>query len=127
MSTLTVIGVILYTIVGWTLIWNFIRLFVESKKLKENKQTPLVGKTSLTIVVAAIAEVLLILVMLKLFSIGFVPMNDLGVIFTFGATALLRTLVSYLATWGLWGFFVRRDKKKQLEKIQQEVKNGTSQ
>lgn len=122
MGSLTVIATIMYTIVAWSLVWNFIRLFTESKKLKANNQTPLTGKTSITIAVAAVAEALVVAFFIKLFSLGFIPPDKpLGVIFVFGSLSLVRNLASYLVTWGIWGFFVRSAKKKEIAKINNDL------
>lgn len=118
MATLTVIGAILYTIIGLTTITNFIRLFVESKKLKEQKKTPLVGRTILTIILACIAEIVVIFLLLQV--VGVLLGSIGGLILTFAILFYIRTIVAYLVTWGLWSFFVTRAKKKELEKIKQD-------
>jgi hypothetical protein len=125
LSTVTVIGAILYTIIGLTTITNFIRLFVESKKLKEQKKTPLIGRTTLTILLACIAEVVVIFLLLQV--VGVLLGSIGGLVLTFAILFYIRTIVAYLVTWGLWSFFVTRAKKKELEKINQDKKTEAGQ
>lgn len=127
MSVLTVIATILYVIVALTSIGNFIRLFVEGKQLKAQGKTPLIGRTSLTIILVAIAEVVAILVIMGVLARIGIPGSLISVIIVFVFTYYARQIIAYLVTWGLWSLLVRKDKKKAMEKIQQEMKNGTSQ
>lgn len=122
MSTLAVIATVLYTMVVLTLIGNFIRLFVDSRKLKAEGKTPLVGQTATIIVVAAVAEAIVLFLLLKVF----ISVSGLvGVIITFVILYYIRQITAYLSTWGAWSLFVRQAKKKEIEKIQQEVNKGT--
>lgn len=127
MSALTIIATILYTLVALTLIGNFIRLIVETKKLKENKQTPLVGKTIATVIVATIAEIVILVILLKVVAILNIVSGLVSTVIVFTLLFYIRQMAAYLATWGLWAVFVNKARKQELTKIQQDLKNGAGQ
>ena len=120
MTALFVIATILFTTVALTVIGNFIRLFVESKKLKGQGKTPLIGRTSLTIILAAIAEVIVLFLLLKVVAILGVS-NVFSVVLTFVVLYYGRQIAAYLATWSVWSLFVRSAKQKEINKIKQDV------
>lgn len=126
MATLTVIGTVLYTLVALTVIGNFIRLFVEIKKLKEKKQTPLVGKTIITIILAGIGEVIVLFLLLKLAAILGLS-GIIGTVIVFITLYYARVITAYLVTWGLWAIFVSQAKKKELAKINGDKANVAGQ
>lgn len=119
MTTTVVIATILYTIVALSFIGNFIRLFVEAKQLKEKKQTPLIGKTVVTITLATLVESIVLFLLIKLVAILGVG-GIIGIAITFAILYFTRTLTAYLVTWGLWAVFVQLAKKKELQKIKED-------
>lgn len=120
MSILTVIAAIIFTMIVLAVIGNFIQLFAKSKKLKAQNQTPLVGQSVVVILVVAVAEAIIVALLLKVAAILGVAVGVIGVILLFLFLFYIRLIVAYLTTWGVWSLFVKRSKKKELNKVKQD-------
>jgi hypothetical protein len=117
MSALAVLTVSLYTVVFISLATNLYQVLMESKKLKEDGKTPLVGKNLTTVGVAGLAEVLAVTLLVYITSLITADLEIIGVIVVFLSGYLFRNVAAYLAAWGIWTIFVTIDKKKMKEKI----------
>lgn len=120
MEDLTIIALLLYTIVTIGFIMNLVQMYTESRKLKAEGKTPLMKRNMLTIGVATAAELLMVFGAIWLASyIGFTT-TVVTVVTLFVAIYLLRNGAAYLAAWGLWTLFIRKDKKQMEKKIEEE-------
>lgn len=120
MEGLTIIALLLYTIAAIGFVMNLIQMYTESRKLKEEGKTPLMTRNAITIGVATAAELCTIFLAVALAHyFGFTP-TVLTVITLFVAIYLLRNGAAYLAAWGLWTIFIRKDKKKMEKQIEEE-------
>jgi polyferredoxin len=120
MNVLTVIATTLYTVVGFTYATNLFQLSVESKKLKADGKTPLTKRNFVTISLAAIAEVVFVLLSMLVISLINVPHNIAFVVIVFLALFAGRNVAAYLAAWGAWSIFVKIDTKKMKKQLEEE-------
>lgn len=123
MDGLMIIATLLYTIIGISLLLNLLQMFLESKKLKEEGKTPLMGRNIFTVLLAAAAEVLAVMLVIYLHEALEIPMTVVMVISTFSIAYVLRNGAAYLVAWGLWAFLLQGDKKK-LRKATEEDQKG---
>lgn len=120
MEDLTIIALLMYTIVTIGFIMNMFQMYTESRKLKADGKTPLMKRNMLTIAVATVAELLMVFLSVMLAAyIGFTA-TVVTVVTLFVSIYLLRNAAAYLAAWGLWTLFIRKDKKKMEKQIEEE-------
>jgi hypothetical protein len=121
MNAITIVAVTLYAVVGITLGMNILQVFKESKQLKADGKTPLMGRNLTVVACAAVGEALVVLFLIWLFSKllpGAATVWSVLVMFVF--PFLLRNVGAYLVAWGLWSLFVTIDKKKMKEQIEKD-------
>lgn len=120
MSELHVLSVTLYVIVFITLLTNISQVLRETKVLKQQGRTPLVGKNFTTVGIAALAEAFMIWAVTGLAAITIGADNLFKVVIVFLATYLMRNVGAYLAAWGTWTLFVKLEKRKMIKEGQLE-------
>jgi hypothetical protein len=112
--------VILYIVVGYTLIGNLIELFKQTPTLKEAGQTPLTRQNFSVIVFAAIGELIVIYLVLLAYKSWATDLDNHwlhGMIFLIGFVG--RNVGAYCAAWAFWGAYTKleaRKSKKQIDK-----------
>ncbi|WCS70016.1 hypothetical protein Goe27_01380 [Bacillus phage vB_BsuM-Goe27] len=120
MNLITLLAVTVYSVVAITLVMNLWKLVIETRELKRQGQTPLTGQNILTIIVAALAEVTVVYLLLWLYAALNTPFTLWTAPAMFLSIYIFRYPVAYLATWGLWAFFVGRYRRKEIKKIEKD-------
>lgn len=120
MSVYTVLVAVLYATVVITLVSNLFQLFVETKQLKAAGKTPLVSRNLTTVILAAVAEAVVISLVIWLYKLLQLDTTVFYVVIMYILAYTLRNVGAYLAAWGLWSIFIRIDKKKLLKQIEKE-------
>ncbi|QFP93298.1 UNVERIFIED_ORG: hypothetical protein Xoosp15_33 [Xanthomonas phage Xoo-sp15] len=124
MNAYDIVLVTLYMIVAVTFVTNNIQLYKESARLKEMGQTPLTGRNLSVVIVAFIAEMLVVAGTMWCFQALETPVNYWTVSCMFLVGYLLRNVGAYASAWALWTIFVRIDKGKMKHEVEKEVSNG---
>lgn len=122
-TVLETVKMSLYFIILLSLVLNINQVFTESKALKEQGKTPLVGKNLTTVILAAVAELVLVAGVVFLIEPVFTPTGwQVGLLFA--SLYLLKDVAAYLTGWGTWAVYVNLEKrkmKKQIEEDQEEA------
>jgi hypothetical protein len=118
---LETLKVTLYAVVVLTLVMNIITLLKESRELKANGKTPLTFRNMTTVFIAAAGEALFVFALIGLVFglIGLeVTLFNTGWVFVLGYIG--RNAAAYLVAWLTWEVFVRVDKRKMKQKIEED-------
>lgn len=124
MTAYEIVLVSLYVIVAVTFVTNNIQLYKESARLKEMGQTPLTGRNLSVVIVAFVAEMLVVAGTMWCFQALGTPVNPWTVACMFLVGYLVRNVGAYASAWALWTLFVRIDKGKMKHELEKEVNNG---
>jgi divalent metal cation (Fe/Co/Zn/Cd) transporter len=111
----------LYAVVVLTLILNLMNVFKETRELKAQGKTPLTFRNITTVLVAAAGEALVVFGLIALFFKGFnisVTQFSMGV--TFVVVYIARNAGAYLFAWLTWEIFVRIDRRKLKQQIEED-------
>lgn len=120
-----VLGNILLVIVLLTLVVNLFNIFKESKQLKAQGKTPLVRNNVVIVFVAALAEyVVITLLIAAVFDWCHVKPTTMTIVITFTAGYILRNVGAYLAAWGTLSIFMIFEKRKMKKEIAEENKTA---
>lgn len=122
MSVYTFILIAAGAVILYDFVTNLIRLFSESKKLRVAGKTPLTERNLLVVILAAIAETIVVFLITLLFARLKIPASYLNVFLMFISAYLARNVGSYLTAWGMWATFVRVDKKKAVQNLNKKEK-----
>jgi hypothetical protein len=118
---LETLKVTLYAVVVLTLIMNVMTIMKETRELKANGKTPLTGRNMTTVFVAAAGEAFFVFVLIGLVFklIGLeVTLFNTGWVFVLGYIG--RNAAAYLVAWLTWEVFVRVDRRKMKQKIEED-------
>ncbi|AMQ66654.1 hypothetical protein BH753_gp172 [Bacillus phage Shbh1] len=121
MSTLAVLALTLYSVVGITLVLNMVQLIKEVKNIKKQGKTPLVKQNILTVIVAALGEVLAVYLCLLVTETILATFTTGTVIAVFAITYFVRSVFAYLSAWGLWSIFLKWEKHKKKNEIEKDI------
>jgi divalent metal cation (Fe/Co/Zn/Cd) transporter len=118
---LETLKITLYCVVALTLILNLMTVFKETRELKAQGKTPLTFRNIVTLFLAAAGEALVIFGLLALLFSGFdiaVTQFSMGV--TFVIAYIARNVGAYLFAWLTWEVFVRIDRRKLKNQIEED-------
>lgn len=118
MDVLITLAVTLYSVVIVTFVANMIQLVKETKRLREEGKTPLVGRNITTVVVAAWGEVLTVVILIYLTSLFTTEPNFIVAALVFILAYLLRNVAAYFMGWAVWAIFVKIERKKMKDEIE---------
>jgi succinate-acetate transporter protein len=113
----------LYIIITITLLFNLRNLFKEARKIKAAGKTPLVAKNVITTFMAALGEAFIVWGIFTLYSrYNVLETGYTASVVVFIVAYLLRNIGSYGMAWLTWAIFIKTDKKKMIDKIEEEQK-----
>ena len=115
----------LFFIVVYTTFFKIRGLLKECEKLKQQKQTPLVGKNIVSTLAWALGEALIIVGVFVLSGVVFPGDEPLwGAVVTFIVAYVIRGIGGWLLAWATWSIFVKAGKKKMIKDLEEEQRGG---
>jgi hypothetical protein len=118
---LETLKITLYCVVALTLILNLMTIFKETRELKAQGKTPLTFRNIVTLFVAAAGEALVIYGLIALLFSGFdIEVSQFSMGVTFVVAYIARNAGAYLFAWLTWEIFVRIDRRKLKQQIEED-------